>query len=72
MSRIRFDALQEAFHRIPVDVEEKGKRSEIFGLNVFNEHAMRQYLTKDAFLSVKNAIQYGDKKAAFSIKRFCN
>ena len=52
MSRIRFDALNEAFGRRPLEVQEKGKRSELFGRNVFNEHAMRQYLTKDAFRSV--------------------
>ncbi|MDJ0644514.1 MAG: glutamine synthetase III [Flavobacteriaceae bacterium] len=61
MSRIRFDALNEASKRKPIKVKEKGRRSETFGSNVFNEHAMRQYLTKDAFTSVKDAIQYGTK-----------
>ncbi len=61
MSRIRFDALNEASKRKPIKVKGKGRRSETFGSNVFNEHAMRQYLTKDAFTSVKDAIQYGTK-----------
>ncbi len=61
MSRIRFDALNEASGRKPLEVIEKGKRSNTFGENVFNEHAMRQYLTKDAFNSVLDAIKQGTK-----------
>lgn len=37
MSTIRFKALQETFNRKPVVVEEAGRRSELFGQNVFNE-----------------------------------
>lgn len=61
MSTLRFNALQETLHRTPVEVEEKGRRSEIFGNNVFNEHAMLQHLTKDAYKSVMNAIEFGTK-----------
>ena len=61
MSTLRFNALQETLHRTPVEVEEKGRRSEIFGNNVFNEHAMLQHLTKDAYQSVMNAIEFGTK-----------
>jgi len=61
MSTIRFNALQETLHRTPVEVTEKGRRSEIFGNNVFNEHAMLQHLTKGAYQSVMNAIEFGTK-----------
>jgi len=61
MSKIRFDALKETFNRKPVKIEESVKRSEIFGANVFNEQAMRQYMTKDAYESVKSAIVKGSK-----------
>jgi glutamine synthetase len=61
MSTIRFNALQETLNRVPVEIEDKKRRSEMFGENVFNEHAMLQHLTKDAYKSVMNAIQYGTK-----------
>jgi glutamine synthetase len=37
MSTIRFQALREASTRKPVQFEESGKKSAIFGSNVFNE-----------------------------------
>ena len=61
MSTLRFNALQETLHRKPVSIEEIGRRSEHFGKNVFNEHAMRQYMTKDAYQSVMDAIEFGSK-----------
>ncbi|WP_233884022.1 glutamine synthetase III family protein [Tenacibaculum piscium] len=61
MSTLRFSALQETLHRKPVFIEEKGRRSELFGKNVFNEQAMRQYMTKDAYKSVMDAIEFGTK-----------
>ncbi|MDP5091805.1 MAG: glutamine synthetase III [Polaribacter sp.] len=67
MSTIRFAALQESRNRIALKIEEKEKRSALFGKNVFNKHAMQQYLTKTAFESVMNAIEKGtqiDRKIA--------
>lgn len=61
MATIRFNAIQDLFNRESVLIEEKEKRSELFGQNVFNEAAMRQSMTKDAFNSVMNAIEYGTK-----------
>ncbi|MBC8756571.1 glutamine synthetase III [Kordia sp. YSTF-M3] len=61
MSTLRFNALKETLNRKPVEIEEKGRRSELFGNNVFNEHAMLQHLTKDAYKSVMNAIEFGTK-----------
>jgi glutamine synthetase len=61
MSRIRFNALQETLHRNPVKVVQNEKRSTLFGQNVFNKHAMQQYLTRAAYESVMNAIEHGTK-----------
>lgn len=61
MATLRFQAVLESLNRKPVEVIEEQRRSELFGKNVFNEHAMRQHLTKEAFLAIKNAIDYGVK-----------
>ncbi len=61
MSRIRFNALQETLNRNPVKVVQSEKRSTLFGQNVFNKHAMQQYLTRSAYESVMNAIEHGTK-----------
>ncbi|WP_298896845.1 glutamine synthetase III [uncultured Psychroserpens sp.] len=61
MSTLRFHALKEVFNHRPIHIEENTRRSEIFGANVFNESTMRQYLTKEAFESVMDAISDGSK-----------
>lgn len=61
MAILRFQALQETLHRTPVEIDEKIRRSELFGKNVFNEKAMHQYLTKDSYQGVMDAIQRGTK-----------
>lgn len=61
MSSIRFQALREASNRKLIDFQETGKKSELFGSNVFNDKAMKQYLTSDAFKAVQGAVQYGTK-----------
>ncbi len=61
MSKMRFDAIAESHKRSLISIEEKGRRSEIFGINVFNEERMLQYLTKDAYDHVKTAIFTGAK-----------
>lgn len=61
MAILRFNAIKETLHRKPVAVTETERRSELFGQNVFNQKAMRQFLTKDSFESLKNAIDKGDK-----------
>mgnify|MGYP000432671498 FL=1 len=61
MSKIRFSALQEALNRSTIKVLENEKRSVLFGKNVFNKHAMQQYLTRSAYDSVMNAIDKGTK-----------
>jgi glutamine synthetase len=61
MSILRFHAIKESLANKPIVVEEKERRSDLFGKNVFGENTMRQYLTKDAFVGVTNAIQFGKK-----------
>ncbi|MEN9487955.1 MAG: hypothetical protein RL494_220 [Bacteroidota bacterium] len=61
MSTIRFQALKEASGRKPVKFEEADRKSNIFGANVFNDKAMKQFLTSDAHKGVKDAVQHGTK-----------
>ncbi|WP_179333259.1 glutamine synthetase III family protein [Winogradskyella costae] len=61
MSTLRFHAVKASLKRKPLEIKEKKRRSEIFGSNVFNEVAMRQYLTKTALNSVLEAIEKGTK-----------
>lgn len=61
MPTLRFQALQQASNRKAVSFEETDRKSSIFGLNVFNNKAMRQYLTSDALKAVQSAVQQGTK-----------
>ncbi|WP_158973833.1 glutamine synthetase III [Cellulophaga sp. L1A9] len=61
MSKIRLEAISKSQDRERIPIDEKGRRSEIFGVNVFNEERMLQYLTKDALESVQSAIFSGSK-----------
>ncbi|WP_194768711.1 glutamine synthetase III [Tamlana sp. I1] len=61
MATLRFHAIKESLAYKPIKIEELERRSELFGKNVFNLKTMRQYLTKDAFVGVLNAVQFGKK-----------
>ena len=61
MTSLRFYAIRETLKRKPVIINENIRRSELFGSNVFNHSVMKQLLTKEAFDSVKNAINKGKK-----------
>ena len=61
MSTLRFRAVNETLNRKPIPVEEPARRSAIFGKNVFNELAMRQFLSKDSYNSVIDATENGSK-----------
>ena len=61
MSTLRFHAIKETLTRKPLRIEENERRSSIFGRNVFNEATMRQYLTKEAYNSVVDAVENGSK-----------
>jgi glutamine synthetase len=57
----RFAAIAESQKRKSIAIEENGRRSDLFGVNVFNEKKMLQYLTKDALESLKGAMISGSK-----------
>ncbi|AWX43497.1 Glutamate--ammonia ligase [Flagellimonas maritima] len=61
MPNTRFKALSESRTRVHKTIKETGRRSEMFGKNVFNEERMLQFLTKEAFGKVKSAIFQGNK-----------
>lgn len=61
MSTLRFQALKETMSRKPLKVEEPGRRSDIYASNVFNETVMRQFLTKEAYNNVIEAMKKGKK-----------
>ena len=61
MTTFRFQALKDASGRKPVKFEESGRKSDLFGLNVFNDKAMKQYLTSDANKGVRDAVEHGVK-----------
>ena len=61
MSTLRFQALQETAGRKPVKFEEADRKSIVFGSNVFNNKAMKQFLTGDAYKGVQDAVQHGTK-----------
>ncbi|MEN8186474.1 MAG: glutamine synthetase III [Bacteroidota bacterium] len=61
MTTFRFHALRETLNRRPIGFKESGKHSENFGINVFSENTMRQYLTKEAFQGVMSAMKFGSK-----------
>lgn len=62
MTTIRFKALELAISKKPLKVEiPKGKISEHFGENVFNKAKMQQYLSRESYEAVINAIEKGEK-----------
>ncbi len=62
MPAIRFNALQEARNRQPIEYDPGLKRiTEIFGEYVFNMYSMKEYMTPEAYKSVINAMQKGAK-----------
>ncbi len=66
MSLSRFNALQSMENRIepfPTDLGESASENiaSYFGENVFNDEAMRNHLPENAYLTVKAAVQNGQK-----------
>jgi len=62
MASIRFKALDELNTRVPKEVKyPSGKISDYYGENVFNVSKMREYLTEEAFKSVLNAMNNGER-----------
>lgn len=62
MSTLRFKALELAQSRSLVSVSApSNKVSDYFNINVFNDQAMKSFLSKEAYEAVSNAIQQGEK-----------
>ncbi|MFT3883882.1 MAG: glutamine synthetase III [Flavobacteriales bacterium] len=65
---LRAKALEDVLNRQPRPAEPPSQRiSEFFGTNVFNEEAMRMFLTEEAYYAVHQAISHGariDRKLA--------
>ncbi|MEM6892220.1 MAG: glutamine synthetase III [Bacteroidota bacterium] len=61
MPMTRFEALSQSRNRTYHPVVEEGRRSDVFGIHVFNEDKMLQFLTKEALDKVKSAIFQGTK-----------
>lgn len=60
MSTIRSKALEEVLLRKPLHVTPPAERiSEYYGINVFSQHVMREYLTDEAYLNVMAAVNEG-------------
>ena len=62
MSTIRFKALETSLNRKPITVTEPAeRRSELFGVNVFGTNIFKNYMPKEAYNAVLDAIQHGKK-----------
>jgi glutamine synthetase len=62
MAIIRFEALKATLDRKPVQVvEPTGKRSDLYGVNVFNTASLLQFMSKEAYNAVMDAINLGKK-----------
>ena len=55
MATVRFLGLAETLNRKPVEFKAPFKKSsEYYGSNVFNDKAMREFLTKEAYVAVRD------------------
>lgn len=71
MATLRFKALDQITRREKVEIHLANEKiSNYFGSDVFGKEQMRQYLTKDVFSSVNDAIEQGrriDRKVAHQV-----
>ena len=62
MSVVRFNSIEKVLNRKPVEVNvPSGRISDYYGTNVFNDEAMRKYLSEEGYLSIMSAIRSGNK-----------
>ena len=62
MAIIRFQAIKTTLDRKPVHiVEPTERRSELYGINVFNKNSFSHFMSKDASNAVLDAINHGKK-----------
>lgn len=71
MATLRFKALDQISKRERVEIDLSNEKiSNYFGSDVFGKEQMRQYLTKEVFSSVNNAVEEGrriDRKVAHQV-----
>lgn len=56
MSRLRFDAVESAFSKKPVEVKEPGRPSDYFASKVFDKAKMYKYLPADVYAKMSQVI----------------
>jgi glutamine synthetase len=62
MPTLRFNALKTALSRNPVLVKAPSEKvSDFYNTNVFNDSAMKNFLSKEAYEAVSNAVKMGEK-----------
>ena len=62
MAIIRFQAIQASLDRKPIHIVEPAeRRSELYGLNVFNKSSFSHYMSKEACNALMDAINQGKK-----------
>lgn len=61
MKTMRFQAYMDASHRSPLHVELPKTLSEVFAENVFHQEVMREYLPENAFKSMMECVQNGQR-----------
>ena len=61
MPTLRFQALNAVLSRTIPDVKPpSSKISDFYGVNVFDKKKMKDFLSKEAFVSLNNSIDLGD------------
>ncbi|MBC7884484.1 MAG: glutamine synthetase III [Saprospiraceae bacterium] len=62
MAFIRFQAVRTTLDRKPLNITEPAeRRSELYGINVFNKNSFSHYMSKDASNAVLDAVNLGKK-----------
>lgn len=62
MPTLRFNALKTALSRTPVLVKAPSEKvSDFYNTNVFNDSAMKNFLSKEAYEAVSRAVKMGEK-----------
>ncbi len=61
MKSFRILAIDHSMDRQPVPVTEEVHRSDLYNSHVFDKRAMLRYLSKEAYLAVKDAMEKGEK-----------
>lgn len=59
MARLRFDAVEAAYKKKPVQVDDPGRPTEYFGTKVFNKTNMFKYLPVDIYQKMVDVIDNG-------------